>query len=157
MSTPIRPLSGMDFPAPAALPDERVDRLLPEAEDRSKLEGAAETVGATLGKAVSAVRDIPRRFTVIKGGAGNKASQAVDQAQAKLDDLKSEAANRAEVLGGQVRDQAQALGRQVQNRAYMARVRVRQTIHDYPLQSLAGVFGVAFLTGITLRIWRTRD
>jgi hypothetical protein len=174
MSTPIRPLSGTDFPAPAALPDERVDRLeatdrlLPEAEDRSRLEGAAETVGATLGKAVSAVRDIPRRFTVIKGGAGDRASQVAEQASARLGDLKSEAVNRAgelgndvrnraEVLGGEVRDQAQALGRQVQNRAYIARVRVRQTIHDYPLQCLAGVFGAAFLTGITLRIWRTRD
>jgi len=179
MSTPIRPLSGMDFPAPAAFPDERVDRLLPEAEDRSKLEGAAETVGATLGRAVNTVRSIPRKFTVIKGGATDKASGAMEQASAKLDDIKSQAMNQAEVignqvkdragaLGGQVRDGAQAVGhevrvraewvgRQVRDRALLTRNQARHVVHEYPLQCLGAVFGAAFLTGITLRIWRTRD
>lgn len=142
MSSPIRPLSGTEFPAPAALPDDNVDllgqsrvNLLPEAEDRSKLEGAAETVGATLGRAVNKVREIPRRFTVIKGGASDKASDVADQASARIDDLKVHARTRAAML----------------------RHQVRQYIHDYPLQCLGGVFGVAFLTGMTLRIWRTRD
>src|ERR1700760_2983483 len=103
MSTPIRPLSGTEFPAPAAPTSERVDRLLPEAEERSRLEGAAETMGATLGKAVNAVRDIPRRFTVIKGGASDTASAAYDQAAAQLDDLKSEMRDRAETLGNEMR------------------------------------------------------
>ena len=165
MSTPIRPLSGTDFPAPAALPDERAERLLPEADerllpeagDRSRLEGAAETVGATLGRAVSTVRDLPRRFTVIKGGASDKASDAMEQASAKLDDIKVQAQHRAEELGSQVRDRAQAFGGQVRYRVQRARGQAQHYIHEYPLQCLGAVFGVAFLTGITLRIWRTRD
>jgi hypothetical protein len=142
MSSPIRPLSGTEFPAPAALPNERMEllaeervNLLPEAEDRSKLEGAAETVGATLGRAVNKVREIPRRFTVIKGGASDKASEVAEEASARIDDLRVQARTRAAML----------------------RHQVRQYIHDYPLQCLGGVFGAAFLAGMTLRIWRTRD
>ena len=168
MSTPIRPLSGTEFPPPAALTDERVDRLLPAAEDRSKLEGAAEAVGATLGRAVSTVRDLPRRFTVIRGGASSKASDVMEEASAKLDDLKSQAREHAEELGSQVRSRAELLGSQVRDRAEIlgsqvrggitsARIQVRHYIQEYPLQCLGGVFGAAFLAGITLRIWRTRD
>jgi ElaB/YqjD/DUF883 family membrane-anchored ribosome-binding protein len=168
MSTPIRPLSGTEFPAPAALTDERVDRLLPESEDRSRLEGAAETVGATLGRAVSTVRDLPRRFTVIRGGASNKASDLMEGASAKLGDLKHQARDRAEELGTEVRNRAEELGSEVRSRAeilgtrvrggiHSARVQVRGYIHEYPLQCLGGVFGAAFLAGLTLRIWRTRD
>jgi ElaB/YqjD/DUF883 family membrane-anchored ribosome-binding protein len=153
MSSPIRPLSGTEFPAPAALPDERMEllaeervNLLPEAEDRSKLEGAAETVGATLGRAVNKVREIPRRFTVIKGGASDKASEVAEEASARIDELKVEARTRAAMLRSQAR-----------TRAAMLRHQVRQYIHDYPLQCLGGVFGAAFLAGMTLRIWRTRD
>jgi ElaB/YqjD/DUF883 family membrane-anchored ribosome-binding protein len=146
MSTPIRPLSGTEFPAPAALSDERVDHLLPEADDRSRLESAAETVGSTLGRAVNKVREIPRRFTVIKGGAAEKGSQTMEQVSAKVsatvDDLKVEARNRAQFL---------------RNRAQLVRSRAQQYIHDYPLQCLGAVFGAAFLAGMTLRIWRTRD
>lgn len=138
MSSPTIPLSSTDFPAPAA----PLDRLLPESEDRTRLESAATTVGSTLGRAVNKVREIPRRFTVIRGGANDKASQVAEQASAKLDDLK---------------DQARDLKVQAQNRAQMLNWRVRRTIHDYPLQCLGGVFGAAFLTGIALRIWRTRD
>jgi ElaB/YqjD/DUF883 family membrane-anchored ribosome-binding protein len=147
MSTPIRPLSSTDFPAPAALPDERVDRLLPEeVEDRSRLEGAAETVGATLGRAVNTVRDLPRRFTVIRGGASHKASDVADQASAKIGDIKDQAALRLDDLKLQAR-----------RRAEDVRFQVRHYINEYPLQCLGGIFGVAVVTGMTLRIWRTRD
>jgi ElaB/YqjD/DUF883 family membrane-anchored ribosome-binding protein len=149
MSTPIRPLSSTDFPAPAARLYPAVadtDRLLPEAEDRSRLESAAETVGNTLGRAVNKVRDIPRRFTVIRGGAGDKSSEMMEQASAKYDDLKVQASHKLDDLKVQTR-----------NRAQLLRARARHYIYEYPLQCLGGVFGAAVLTGMALRIWRTRD
>jgi len=149
MSTPIRPLSTTDFPAPAAQPSSLADnpaQLLPEAEDRSRLESAAESVGSTLGRAVSTVRDLPRRLTVIRGGAGQKSSQLAEEASAKIDDLKDQASVKLDDLKSQAR-----------NRAQLLRERTRFYIHEYPLQCLGGVFGAAFLTGIALRIWRTRD
>lgn len=136
MSTPIRPLSDTAFPAPAALSSDPVRTpQLVETTGRSRLESAAETAGTTLGRAVSTVRDLPRRFAVIKGGASDKASEVTEQASAKIDDLKVEARNRAELL----------------------RNRAQVYIHDYPLQVIGGVFAFAFLAGMTLRIWRTRD
>jgi ElaB/YqjD/DUF883 family membrane-anchored ribosome-binding protein len=149
MSTPIRPLSSTDFPAPAARPNPPVNNpvhLLPEEEDRSRLESAAESVGSTLGRAVSTVRDIPRRLTVIRGGAGQKSSQLAEQTSAKIDDLKEQASVKLDDLKSQAR-----------NRAQLLRERTQFYIHEYPLQCLGGIFGAAFLTGIALRIWRTRD
>jgi ElaB/YqjD/DUF883 family membrane-anchored ribosome-binding protein len=149
MSTPIRPLSSTDFPAPAAriYPPLDNSHLLPEeAEDRSRLESAAESVGSTLGRAVSTVRDLPRRLTVIRGGAGQKSSQMAEEASAKLDDLKEQASVKLDDLKSQAR-----------NRAQLLRERTEFYIHEYPLQCLGGIFGAAFLTGIALRIWRTRD
>jgi hypothetical protein len=136
MSTPIRPLSDTAFPSPAALSSDpvRTPRLV-ENTNRSRLESAAETAGTTLGRAVSTVRDLPRRFSVIKGGAGDKASQVAEEATAKLDDIKVEARNRAQLL----------------------RSRAQIYVHDYPLQVIGGVFAFAFFAGMTLRIWRTRD
>lgn len=150
MSTPIRPLSSTDFPAPAARPDPPINNpvhLLPEeAEDRSRLESAAGSVGSTLGRAVNTVRDIPRRLTVIRGGAGHKSSELAEEASAKLDDLKEQASAKLDDLKLQAR-----------NRAQLLRERTQFYIHEYPLQCLGGVFGAAFLAGIALRIWRTRD
>lgn len=138
MSSPTIPLSSTDFPAPAA----PSDHLLPESEDRTRLESAAQSVGNTLGRAVNKVREIPRRFTVIRGGANDTVSQLSDTASSKLDDLK---------------DQARDLKAQARNRAELLNARMRHYIHEYPLQCLGGIFGAAFLAGITLRIWRTRD
>ncbi len=96
------------------------------------LQEAAESIGSAVGKAVDTVQRLPERlqdmkerFTVIRG-------RAREDAAAKTEELKEEAAQKV----SEVRSRAERLARQ------------------YPLQTILAMVGIGLLLGIVLRIWR---
>lgn len=122
----------------------RTDRLLePEYRDAralgqipggaSKAQGAAQTVGSAVGRAVNTARDLPRRlsemkdrFTVIRGRtqgeAGSTAQEVRQTAKQKMD---------------------------------QARSRVQFYANEYPVQFILGVGAACFVVGVFLRVWRS--
>lgn len=137
-ANPIRPLSTTDYPAPAAEPVSPQDEQLALPRPRlvrtrtERLQETAGTVSHAVARAgstvINTVRDLPRRFTVIRGRAQEKAGPIAHDLQRNA---------RARAL--QMRDQA------------------RHAIQESPLEVLGGVFVAAFTIGVALRIWRTRD
>jgi len=118
------------YPAPTP----SAQRLLPEGTaGDARLNDAAEQIGSNIGRAIRSVRQLPEhlgslkeRFTVIRGRGRRVAGE-------KAEELKL------------------AAGEQVRR----ARRRVDGVMNDYPLQLILGAAGVAFLLGVTLRIWRS--
>ncbi len=99
----------------------------------SRLNGTAEAIGSAVGSAVDTVRHLPERlqemkerFTVIRG-------RVQENAASTAQDWKETARDKAE----------------------QARSRAAQLAHDYPLHVIAGVAGLGFILGVTLRIWRS--
>ena len=128
---PVDPLRNTPFSTAEQTPMQ--PRLL--TAPNSRLHETAEAVGSAVGKAenavnkaVESVRDLPRRFTIVKGRAQEKAVPM-----------------------------AQDLRRHAQNRAVLLRQQARQLISQYPLQTLGGIFAASMLFGIMLRVWRVRD
>ena len=133
MAEPLRTPDVPNFDTyPAPTPS--AQRALPEGNPGDeRLNGAAEQIGSNIGRAIRSVRQLPEhlgslkeRFTVIRGRGRSVAKE-------KAEDLK------------------QAAGEQVRR----TRKRVNETVNEYPLQIILGAAGIAFLLGITLRVWRS--
>ena len=154
---------------------------IPEDHEREnpRLNQAAESVGRALGSAVSGVRGIPdklnegkQRFTVIRGGAGDTASdakkkvnEAVEQAKQKGEELVGKAREKGEELvdkarerGSELAEQARVKGEelaeQAQIRFEQARARVEHVARHDPLRVIGAAAVFAVIVGIVLRLWR---
>ena len=146
---------------------------IPESEQRergSRLNSAAESVGRSLGTAVSGARSTKDRFTVIRGGGGEgsakekvneaveqareKGEEFVDRARQKGEELVDQARVKGQELAEQARSKGQELKEQAQVRFEQARARAEHIARHDPLRVIgaAAVLGVVF--GIFLRLWR---
>ena len=161
--------SSADVPSydtyPASPPVSESERLL-EEDTRSPLEQRAADLGTAAGKVVSMVKQA--RLTaqhLPEHPVFDRLSGLADNARARAEYLRSVAAERAQrlavsargktaELGRQAREKTADLGRQARSGYFRARIRARQTAHEYPVQVVlaAGVLG--FLIGIGLRIRR---
>jgi hypothetical protein len=112
-----------------------------------RLNSAAETVGSTLGSAVSQVRRVPdrlqdglaeakQRFQVIRGRKGEDVKAAMNDAVEK-----------AREAGEDLKDTAQ-------EKLSEARSRAERLAHHYPLHVIGTAAAFGFLLGIVLRLWR---
>lgn len=145
---------------------------IPDAEtDRNpRLSGAAEKVGRTLGTAVSGARSARDRFTVIRGGGGergikDKVSDVVDQAREKGEELVDKARQTSEELVGkarekgselaeQARSKSQELKEQAQVRFEQARARAAHMARRDPVRVIGAAAVLGAVLGIFLRVWR---
>ena len=143
---------------------------IPESESSSRLNSAAETVGRTLGSAVSGARSTKDRFTVIRGGAGEggakaKVEEAVEQVREKGEELVDRARQKGEELLDQARatsrqlaDQARTKGQefkeQAQVRLEQARARAEHIARHDPLRVIGAAAVMGVVLGIFLRLWR---
>lgn len=116
---------------------------IPVAPASPRLNSAAESVGSTLGTAVSSVRGIPdklqdakARFTVIRGRKTQDVRHAAE-----------ETVNRIRDAGAEIKEQAR-------ERLQQAGCRADHLAHEYPLHVIAGAAALAMLLGIGLRVWR---
>jgi hypothetical protein len=143
MAEPVKRMDEQSYPEASRIEAAVTPGCLPAADlgmtpgettvERDRLNNTAEAIGTAVGTAVERVRQIPerladmkQRFTLIRG-------RARDRATDKATDL---------------RDTAQDTARQVRTRAqYYA--------NHYPVQTILGIAGVAFVFGFVLRIWRS--
>lgn len=129
------------YPAPTP----SAERTLPAGNPGDeRLNETAEQIGASVGKAVRTVKQLPDqlgslkdRFTVIRGRGQSAATE-------KAREMKDAAAERA-----------RELRRTASERLQRTRRRIDQLVDEYPLQVILGAAGVAFLLGVTLRVWRS--
>jgi ElaB/YqjD/DUF883 family membrane-anchored ribosome-binding protein len=139
---------------PAPIP--AAERTLPPGNaGDDRLNEAAEQIGSTVGRAVRTVKQLPDqlgslkdRFTVIqgrsRGAASEKARELKDAAGARARELKDAA-------GARARELKDAAGEQLQR----TRRRIDEIVDEYPLQVILGAAAIAFLMGISLRVWRS--
>jgi ElaB/YqjD/DUF883 family membrane-anchored ribosome-binding protein len=151
------------YPAPTP----SAERILPAGNPGDeRLNEAAEQIGATVGKAVRVVRQVPEqigtlkdRFTVIRGrgqdAATEKARELKDIAGEKARELRDAAGEKARELRDAAGQRALELRRAAGEQLYRARRRVDYVASEYPLQVILGAAGVAFLLGVGLRVWRS--
>ena len=155
------------------------DRQLPEGDRvNPRLNAAAEKVGGAMGSAVRrgmrvvGGRDRTGRLGEIADPRGRMADLA-DSASATVSDLKDSAAEKFEDLKDRASDLSQRAGQRLgelknttgervsdfadsaRDRLYSARRRANYMTNEYPVQTILGFAGVAFVVGIALRIWRS--
>jgi ElaB/YqjD/DUF883 family membrane-anchored ribosome-binding protein len=113
-------------------PDSRPLGEIP-GEPSPRLRETAETVGTAVGNAVNKARDLPRR----------------------LSDMK----RRLTVIRGRAREDAATTAEEVRETArqrfQQAQTRVRHYAHEFPVQFILAMGGVAFVLGVFLRVWRS--
>ncbi len=135
--------TGVDLSRPELPPAER--------DANTRLQQAAAQTGRVAGKAVAAVREMPRRqssgpSTVeeIKNRVSDAAEQARDTAAETYDRTKQQAA-----------ETYQQRRERVSGAVQRSRLRWRRIIDEYPLRVIAGAAAVGFVLGVVLRIWRS--
>ena len=140
------------YPAPTP----SAERTLPAGNPGDeRLNETAEQIGASVGKAVRTVKQLPDqlgslkdRFTVIRGRGQSAATE-------KAREMKDAAAERAREMKDAAAERARELRRTAGERLQRTRRRIDQLVDEYPLQVILGAAGVAFLLGVTLRVWRS--
>lgn len=147
------------YPSGPQLADDP-NRLLPEqTAPSSHLEEYGAQLGSAAGKAVVAIRrtrEKMRDMTAQKSAnVTDIASARIQDATARLQDVRDQAGARAEELGRSARERIFELRRQTRNNLYRARLRAREVQKDYPVQVVAGAGVVGLAIGAVLRIWRS--
>ncbi|HKW76367.1 MAG TPA: hypothetical protein VJN64_12640 [Terriglobales bacterium] len=127
---------------------------------KTPLEERAGQAGATLGKAVAAVRNIGDRLRTSgdSRGMGDKAKARAQEigeaAKARAQEIGEVAASRAEEWGRVLRERLHDLRRRARHQLREADVRARRATRDYPLQVALAAGAAGFLVGVLLRIRR---
>jgi ElaB/YqjD/DUF883 family membrane-anchored ribosome-binding protein len=140
-----------------------------EPERNPRLNSAAETVGRTLGTAVSGARSTKERFTVIRGGAERgakakvneamdqvreKGEELVDKARQSGEELVDKAREKSSELAEQARTKGQEIKEQAQIRFEQARARAEYLAHHDPIRVIGAAAVMGVVLGIFLRLWR---
>jgi hypothetical protein len=133
------------------------NRLLAAETESSSLEQYGAQLGSAAGMAVVALRraqDAVRVMT-IQTHVTDIASTRLEEAAARLQQVREQAMSHAEQWGRNARVQAMEWRRQAKKELYRARLRAREIQNVYPVHVViaAGVAGLALGTG--LRIWRS--
>jgi hypothetical protein len=127
----------MPLVSPAVTPERELPAQSVVSEEQlelnPKLRDTAETVGATVGRAVCKVREFPQRmsemkqrFTVIRGRTREDAASAA----------------------GELKETAR-------QKVHEARSLARYHARENPIQFILAVGAVSFVLGFSLRIWRS--
>ena len=107
----------------------------------SRVQGAAETIGSGVGRAVSAVRDLPDRLRL---------QQRLEEMKQRFTVIKGRAQEDALDTAGELKDKASVKWAD-------ARTRASRLARQYPFAVVLGAAGAAFILGVALRIWRDHD
>jgi hypothetical protein len=128
MGNPARPLESV--PAPGPVP---VVELPRRREVSPALNRAAERLGRAVGLAEVQLRQLPARISDLR---------------ARLNATRNRASEDAAAAASEWRQSAERT-------AYQARTRGQYLANEYPVQTIAGAAGAAFVTGFALRLWRS--
>jgi hypothetical protein len=135
------------------------NRLLPEQTESSPLEEYGAQLGSAAGRAVVALRRTRQKVRHITSQKSAKvtdiASGRIQDATARLQDVREQAGARAEELGRSARERVFEWRRQARNNMYRARLRAREVQNDYPVHVAIGAGLAGVVIGAGLRIWRS--
>jgi ElaB/YqjD/DUF883 family membrane-anchored ribosome-binding protein len=130
-----------------------------ERDANTRLKEVAAQTGRTTGKAVAAVREIPRRTQDATSQAQSAAGSKVEDIKARVSDAADQARQTVAETYDKTKQQAAETYEQTRARAadlmQRTRVRSRQIVNDYPLHVIATAAAIGFVAGVILRIWRS--
>ena len=169
-------------PGPPPLPGTPpTDHLLPEGDRvNARLNTAAEKLGGAMGSAVGSMR---RGMRIVGGRDRTRLSDMADprggisdlgnSARASVADLKESAGEKLDILKDRAGDITLRAGERIselkdtagermsdfavtgRERLHYARQRASYLTNEYPVQTILGFAGFAFVIGFSLRIWRS--
>jgi ElaB/YqjD/DUF883 family membrane-anchored ribosome-binding protein len=123
-------------------------RLGDMADPKGRMADLADSASAT----VSDLRDsATATVTDLKDSAAEKLDVLKDRAT----DLSQRASERIGELKNTAGERMSDFGETARNRLYFARRRARYLTNEYPVQTILGFAGLAFVIGFALRIWRS--
>jgi ElaB/YqjD/DUF883 family membrane-anchored ribosome-binding protein len=135
---------------------------------RSSLEERAVELGAAAGRLALLMRQtkdslenlaqhrIYDRVTVLAENARIRTENLRRTAGIRAKELTQKAQEKAAELGYQARERSAELGRQARSNYRRARLKVNQTVRDYPVETALAVGALGFLAGVGLRIRRAK-
>jgi ElaB/YqjD/DUF883 family membrane-anchored ribosome-binding protein len=158
-----------DIPNFDTYPSTPPERLLDtKSVGRSSLEERAAELGAAAGRIALILRQAKENVeNLAQHGIYDRVTNLAENARIKTEDLRRMATVRAQELahaaqdkaselGIQARDKSIELGRQARTNYYRARLRAKQTVREYPVQTALAAGAAGLLVGIALRIGRAR-
>jgi ElaB/YqjD/DUF883 family membrane-anchored ribosome-binding protein len=158
-----------DIPNFDTHPSTPPDRLLDtKSVGRSSLEERAAELGAAAGRIALILRqtkenmedlaqhEIYDRVTNLAETAKARTEQMRRDATARVQEIAHAAQDKAAELRNQAREKTVELGRQAKNNYYQARLRAKQTVREYPVETALAAGAVGILVGVALRIGRAR-
>ncbi len=158
-----------DIPNFDTYPSTPPDRLLDtKSAERSALEQRAAGLGAAAGRIALILRqtkenvenlaqhEIYDRVTNLAETAKARTEQMRRDAAARVQEIAHTAQDKAAELGHQAREKTAELGRQARYNYYQARLKAKQTVREYPVETALAAGAVGLLVGVALRIGRAR-
>lgn len=150
---------------PSMPPDRMLDS---KSVTRSSLEERAAELGAAAGRIALILRqtkesmenlaqhEIYDRVTNLAENVKARTEQMRRDAAARVQEITHSAQDKAAELGIQAREKTAELGRQTRANYFRARLKAKQTVREYPVETALAVGAVGLLVGVALRIGRAR-
>jgi ElaB/YqjD/DUF883 family membrane-anchored ribosome-binding protein len=161
--------SSSDIPNFDTYPTTPPDRLLDsKSADRSALEQHASELGAAAGRVALILRQTGENLEhIARFSVYDRLRTLADNARARSERLRQITASKAQELRRTAQDKAAELGRQTQEKAvemgrhartnyYLARIKAKQTVRDYPVETALAAGALGFVVGVALRIRRAK-
>lgn len=150
---------------PSTPPDRMLDS---KSVTRSSLEERAAELGAAAGRIALILRqtkesmenlaqhEIYDRVTNLAENVKARTEQMRRDAAARVQEITHSAQDKAAELGTQAREKTAELGRHAKNNYFRARLKAKQTVQEYPVETALAAGAVGLLVGVALRIGRAR-
>jgi len=158
-----------DIPNFDTYPSTPPERLLDtRSAERSSLEERAAELGAAAGRIALILRqtkenvenlaqhEIYDRVTNLTENVKARTERLRRDANTRVQELTQAAQDKAAELGTQAREKTAELGRQARINYFRARLKAKQTVRDYPVETALAAGAVGVLVGVALRIGRAR-
>ena len=158
-----------DIPNFDTYPSTPPERLLDtRSVQRSSLEERAAELGAAAGRLALVLRQtkenvenlaqhgIYDRVTQLTENVKVRTEQMRRDANARVHEFAHAAQDKASEISSQAREKTAELGRQAKMNYYRARLRAKQTVREYPVETALAAGAVGILIGVALRIGRAR-
>ena len=158
-----------DIPNFDTYPSTPPERLLDtRSAERSSLEERAAELGAAAGRIALILRqtkenvenlaqhEIYDRVTNLTENVKARTERLRRDANTRVQELTQAAQDRASELSIQAREKTAELGRQARINYFRARLKAKQTVRDYPVETALAAGAVGVLVGVALRIGRAR-
>jgi ElaB/YqjD/DUF883 family membrane-anchored ribosome-binding protein len=158
-----------DIPNFDTYPSTPPDRMLDtKSVGRSSLEERAAELGAAAGRIALILRqtkenvenlaqhEIYDRVTTLAETTKVRTENMRRRATERMQEMAHVAQDKAAELGTQAREKTAELGRQARINYYRARLKAKQTVRDYPVETALAAGAVGVLVGVALRIGRAR-